>query len=41
MSRVVENYLRGLLAFVAVGVMTVAMGTLILVIHNLIGSLPS
>ena len=41
MSRVVENYLRGVFAFVAVGVVTVAVGTLILVIHNLVGLLPN
>lgn len=39
MSKVVENYLKGVFAFVAVGVVTAAVGTLIFVIHNLIGSL--
>ena len=40
MSSVVENYLRGVFAFVAVGVMTAAIGTLIVVIHDLVGLLP-
>jgi hypothetical protein len=41
MSRVVEDYLKGVLAFVAVGVVTAAVGTLIFVIHNIVGSLPN
>lgn len=41
MSRAVENYLRSVAAFVAVGVVTAAVGTLILVIHNLVGLWPS
>jgi hypothetical protein len=39
MSRVVEDYLKGVFAFVAVGVVTVAVGTLIIVIHTLVASL--
>jgi hypothetical protein len=40
MSKAVRNYLGGVLAFVAVGVIAGAIGTLILVVHDLIGSLP-
>jgi hypothetical protein len=41
MSKAVKNYLAGVFAFVAVGVVAAAVGALILVIHDFIGSLPN
>jgi hypothetical protein len=39
MSKNVENYLRGVLAFVGVGAIVLAFGTVIIVIHNLAGAI--